>query len=163
VREREESETPSLDLVFDEVNRQLDLQWQVWEAVDGRLRLLLGFIGAVFVAALAFSGPDRDMSDLTKVVLVVAFVTLLTSGTVATLAWLPGKFDRPPKPSTLRDDYLTSTPDITRLTVLDTMLDAYSENQRRIDEKLAGFRNAGLALGISILFIATGAIIELVR
>ena len=64
--------TPSLDFVFGEVSKQLDLQWQVWESVDGRLRLTLGFIGAIFVATLAFADPTRELSTSGKVFLVMA-------------------------------------------------------------------------------------------
>ena len=70
-------QVPSLDLIFGEVSKQLDLQWQVWEAVDARLRLILGFIGAVFVATLAFSDPTRDLAAFSDIFLVVAITLLL--------------------------------------------------------------------------------------
>lgn len=146
--------TPSLDFVFSEVSKQLDLQWQVWESVDGRLRLTLGFIGAIFVATLAFADPTHELSTSGKVFLVMAIAGLLISGLMATLAWLPSRFNRPPRPSSLRDDYLTAQSEETQLAVLDTMLDAYAENERRIDEKLAGFRNSGIVFVVAILLIA---------
>ena len=155
--------TPSLELISANVERQLDLQWQVWDAVDARLRLLLGFIGAVFVATLAFSDPTRGLAVPSDILLVLAIGSLLASGLIASLSWLPGKFDRPPNPSWLRDHYLTASTDETQLAVLDTILEAYTENQNRINEKLAGFRNAAIVFGFAILLIAATVIIEVVR
>ena len=153
----------SLELVSSHAEKQLDLQWAQWDQVDGKLRLLLGFIGAVFVAVLAFASNDDESSSAAKALLISAVVLLLASGSIATLAWLPRKFDRPPEPTTLREHYLAAAQDETRLAVLDTMLEAYSENQRRINEKLAGFRYAALALGMAITLIAIAAIIEIGR
>ncbi len=150
-----------LHLVATHVEKQLDLQWDHWDHVDGRLRLLLGFVGAVFVAVLAFANNESEPSDSSKVFLVLAVGLLLVSGAIAALAWLPRKFDRPPEPMKLRDTYLASGEAETRLAILDTMLEAYSENQKRINEKLAGFRYAALVLGAAIPLIAVAAIIEI--
>jgi hypothetical protein len=145
------------------VEKQLDLQWQHWDQVDGRLRLLLGFIGAIFVATLAFTDRTNGLSGSAKVLLITAVVLLIASGLIATLAWLPRRFDRPPKPLTLREEYLTSAKEETILAVVDTMVRAYDENEMRIDEKLAGFRNDALILGVAVLAIARAAIIEIAR
>ena len=153
----------SLELVASHAEKQLDSQWDHWDQVDGRLRLLLGFVGAIFVATLAFANSANDTGNLAKGLLISAIAVLMISGIIATAAWLPRKFDRPPNPAALRDGYLTSPRDETRLVVLDTMLEAYRENERRIDEKLAGFKNAVLVLGIAIVLIAIAGIIEIER
>jgi hypothetical protein len=161
--EQKQRPLESLELVATHAEKQLDSQWDHWDQVDGRLRLLLGFVGAIFVATLAFANSASDTSSLAKALLISAIVVLIVSGIIATAAWSPRKFDRPPNPAVLRDKYLTSPRDETRLVVLDTMLEAYNENQRRIDEKLVGFRNAMLVLGIAIVLIAVAGIIEIGR
>ena len=161
--EQEQPRLDSLELIASHVEKQLDSQWGHWDEVDGRLRLLLGFIGAIFVAALAFANQTDDLSDLASGLLIAAVVVLLVSGIIASASWLPRRFERPPKPTGLRERYLASPQDETRLAVLDTMVEAYEDNQRRMDEKLAGFKNAALALGVAITLIAIAAIIELGR
>src|SRR5215212_8047990 len=44
----------SLDYVHDQVQAQLEEQSELWDTVDGRLRLILGVISIVFAAAAAF-------------------------------------------------------------------------------------------------------------
>jgi len=151
----------SLEVVAGQVERQLDLQWEHWDSVDGRLRLLLGFVGAIFVVTLAFTNPTSEVSDLGRSLLIAAIVVLILAGVVAFLAWLPRLFDRPPDPRALREQYLASPPNETRLSVLDTMIQAYGENEIRITEKLNGFRVAAWLLGAAVLLIAIAGIIEL--
>ncbi len=161
--ERDQAPLDSLELVASQIEKQLDLQWEHWDEVDGKLRLLLGFIGAVFVATLAFSDRTSDLSSSATVFLISAVVLLIASGIIATLTWLPRRFDRPPKPLALREEYLTLPREQTLLAIMDTMVKAYDDNQARIDEKLAAFRNAALILGVAVLAIAVAAIIEVVR
>ncbi len=152
----------SLDLVATHVEKQLDVQWNHWDDVDGRLRLLLGFVSAVFVAVLAFASNESELTDGSRVLLVIAVCLLFVSGGMAALAWMPRKFDRPPEPMKLRDTYLAFSEEETRLAILDTMLEAYGENQRRINEKLASFRYAACVLGSAMPLIGVAAIIEIV-
>jgi len=56
------------------------------------------------------------------------------------LGYWPREFDRPPKPSTLRDIYLTTAEEQTKLEVLDTMLLAYDANGEELERKFARFK-----------------------
>lgn len=153
----------SLELVSAYVEKQLDLQWQHWDIVDGRLRLLLGFVGAVFVAILAFVA-DRagDLACATVGMVVASTILLMLSALLTGLAWLPGEFDRPPKPVYLRKSYVARPREETALAVVDTMVEAYNDNQGKIDEKLAAFRRAAYLLALAVFLIAIGAVLELV-
>ena len=158
------AEPDSLELISRHVERQLDLQWGHWDLVDGRLRLLLGFVGAVFVAVLAFiSNRAGDMAPATIGLVVAAILLLMLSAVIAGLAWLPREFDRPPEPLHLRQKYLGKPVQEVVLAVVDTMVQAYNNNQRRIDEKLAAFRYAALGLAVAVFLMATGAIAELLK
>jgi hypothetical protein len=68
----------SLETISPHVEKQLDLQWEHWDIVDGRLRLLLGFVGAVFVAILALVADRAGELARAMVGLVVASTILLT-------------------------------------------------------------------------------------
>jgi len=87
-------ELGSLELISRHVERQLDLQWGHWDIIDGRLRLLLAFVGAVFVAVLAFiANRAGDLAGATVGLVVAAILLLMLSGLIAGLAWLPREFD----------------------------------------------------------------------
>jgi len=158
----DQEQLASLDLVASYVDRQMDLQWQLWDSVDGRIRLLLGFVGAIFVATLALTDSSGDIITTARWCLIAAIVALALSGTIAFLAWLPRLFDRPPEPLTLRQQYITMQPTETRLAVLDTMVQAYVDNEHRINEKLNSFRRAAWRFGIAVVLIGVAGIIELV-
>ncbi len=151
----------SLEVIASMVETQLDLQWALWDSVDTRIRLLLGFSAAVFLATLALLNRGRDFADASTYLLAVAISLLIVSTVVAGLAWLPREFDRPPKPSALRDNYLATHPVATKLAVLDTMIEAYNDNEKTIDEKLVAFRRAALSLSVAVLLIAIAVIVEL--
>jgi len=160
----ERGEFGSLELISRHVERQLDLQWGHWDIVDGRLRLLLGFVGAVFVAVLAFvANRAGDLTRATVGLVVTAVVLLMLAGLIAGLAWLPREFDRPPKPLLLRQKYLARPAQETLLAIVDTMVQAYNDNERRIDEKLAAFRYATGGLAVAVFLIAVAAILELLK
>jgi hypothetical protein len=160
----EGGEPGSLELISRHVERQLDLQWGHWDVIDGRLRLLLGFVGAVFVAVLAFvSNGAGDLANATIGLVVAAILLLMLSAVIAGLAWLPREFDRPPEPLHLRQKYLRKPVQEVLLAVVDTMVQAYNDNQRMIDEKLAAFRYAAVGLTVAVFLMATGAIVELLK
>jgi len=160
--EGEGAEPDSLELIARHVERQLDLQWGHWDLVDGRLRLLLGFVGAVFVAVLAFiSNRAGDLTGATIGLVVAAILLLMLSAVLAGLAWLPREFDRPPEPLHLRQKYLGKPTQEVVLAVVDTMVEAYNDNRRRIDDKLGAFRRAAASLAVAVFLMATGAIVEL--
>ena len=63
----------------------------------------------------------------------------------------------------LRQKYLRKPVQEVLLAVVDTMVQAYNDNQRMIDEKLAAFRYAAVGLTVAVFLMATGAIVELLK
>ena len=156
-------ELPSLELVLEHVDRQLDLQWQHWEDVDARLRLLLGFAGAIFVATLAFVSREDALSRAATGLALASIGLLMMSGIVAGLAWLPRHFDRPPSPLGLREDYVGRPVGETRLAIVDAIVDAYNKNEIAIGEKLGAFRTAAVLFAGAVGLIAVASVVALVQ
>lgn len=152
----------SLDLVAAHVERQLDVQWELWDSVDVRLRLLLGLAGAILVATSAFVAGADELNVFSRGLLIASVVVMLLASAVTGLAWLPREFDRPPKPETLRQRYLNRPGTDLQLAVVDSMVKAYNNNEKKIDEKLGAFRNSIRILAIGVLLFASVAIIEVV-
>jgi hypothetical protein len=160
----QQPELASLETISAHVEKQLDLQWEHWDIVDGRLRLLLGFVGAVFVAILALvSNRAGELAGATVGLVVASTILLMLCALLTGLAWLPREFDRPPKPAHLRQGYLGRPAEQTMLAVVDAMVEAYNGNERKIDEKLGAFRRAGYLLALAVSLLAIGAILELVK
>jgi hypothetical protein len=115
----------SLDYVRDRVIAQLEAQSELWDVVDGRLRLILGVIGIVFAAALALQRGATFIPFAASVFAILAVLLFLAAGVVAAIAYWPRPFDRPPDPASLRAQYLTTDPRISKLEVIDTIVQAY--------------------------------------
>ncbi|MFQ5879905.1 MAG: hypothetical protein ACE5IZ_07035 [Dehalococcoidia bacterium] len=154
----------TLELIAGQVEKQLDVQWQLWNTVDDRLlRLLVGFGGAFFLALLAFADRTSDLADATAGLVAAAIAVLLLSSLIAGAAWLPREFDRPPNPSHLRNAYLGTPPQETVLAIVNSMVQAYDENQRMIHEKQGAFRRAAFLLALGAFLLAAGALVELLK
>jgi hypothetical protein len=154
----------SLDYVHEQVQAQLKAQEVIWEAVDGRLRLILGVIGIVFAAAAAFQraaggGPLLPFWVGAGVSLAVSL--FLLAAIIAGVSYWPYDFDRPPQPHRLRERYLTTDPREVMLAVVDTILVAYTNNAAVIERKNLAFKRAfvltatatallGIALAIQV-------------
>jgi hypothetical protein len=153
----------SLDYVHDQVQTQLDEQSKLWDAVDGRLRLILGVISIVFAAAAAFqrSLPATGGSPLPFVVgagaISAVSLFLIAAGIVAWAYW-PTDFDRPPKPHELRNHYLTTDPREVKLIVIDSTLLAYTGNQRIIERKNRAFKVAFGLTAVATILLGTAFI-----
>jgi|SRR5215212_8313579 len=144
-----------LDFVFDQILAQLDAQERRWQDMDGRLRLVLGLIGVVFAAAGVFARGTGSASLLPFRVGLVAGIAVglyLVAGAAVVWAYHAKAFDRPPNPSDLRDYMTTDTREAKR-EVLDTIVLAYTENERIIAMKQKWSR---LAYGVTA--VATAAL-----
>jgi hypothetical protein len=148
----------SLDYVHERVLAQLDAQSDLWDVVDARLRLILGVIGIVFAAALGLQRGPALIPFWAGALAVAAVILFLAAGIVAAWVYWPSPFDRPPDPASLRGQYLTTDPRVSKLEVIDTAIEAYNKNQRVIDRKNFAFKVAFVLAGIATGLLG-GAII----
>jgi len=137
----------SLDYVHDQIQRQLEAQSDLWDEVDGRLRLILGVIGIVFAASATFqrqvtAGGTAQIPFVVGSLVALAVVCFLIAGAIVAIAYWPQKFDRPPDPVGLRDRWLTADPRRVKLIVTDSIRDAYNENEDVIKRKNQAFKVA---------------------
>lgn len=131
--------------------------------VDGRLRLLLGFIGVIFALALNFVSEFGLLDLAVRSLIMLALVLLIFAAIVAGVAFVPRPFERPPTPSTLFQDYLPIEPTETRFDVVATMVQAYNENAEVIDGRLRLFKAAFALLGFAVLLLGIAIIVQLGR
>jgi hypothetical protein len=157
----------SLDYIHNEVRAQLEAQAQLWEVVDGRLRLILGVITVVFAVGGAlfqrtsWQAPSggAPFPFIVGACAVIAIILFLGAAGVVAVAYWPSGFDRPPAPQPLVDAYLDIDPREVKRAVVDMMVVAYTGNEQIIARKNTAFKLAfvltalatGL-LGIGLLF-----------
>lgn len=157
--ESDDAEDPgnwlSLDYVHDQVQSQLEAQSELWDVVDGRLRLILGVIGIVFAASATFQrGASQAGAALIPfgigLAVIVAVALFLAAATIVAFAYWPQKFNRPPDPLDLRSRWLTTDPSEVKLIVVDSMLDAYNDNEAVIEAKNRAFKRAFVVTAVAI-------------
>jgi hypothetical protein len=110
----DESEDPanwlSLDYVHEQLTAQIKQQWDIWDTMDGRLRLILGVIGIVFAAALAFQRGQAPPNNAVSILTAIAVGVYLVAAAIVARAYWPQKFDWPPRPESLWE-FIPKTPE----------------------------------------------------
>jgi hypothetical protein len=154
----------SFDFIFDQVVEQLRIQDRLWDAVDGRLRLILGVIGIILAAMLqgltrGLEPPHQPLAFITGASAGLAVGLFLVAGATVAWAYRPREFDWPPKPQGLADFYRDKTRLETRAAVLGTMLAAYDANARVIRQKVRAFK-AGFVLSAAAVGLLGVAIVS---
>lgn len=135
----------SLDYVHEQIQEQLKAQSALWDEVDARLRLILGVIGIVFAASATFQrqvtvGGTVQIPFWIGLLVGMAVALYLVAGAVVAIAYWPQKFNRPPDPIDLRNRWLTTDPREVKLIVIDSILDAYNDNEDVIERKSRAFK-----------------------
>jgi hypothetical protein len=154
-------EWASVDLIYDLTLREQDAQLKAWEEADGRLRLLLGFIGVILAGALGVTGNLRPDAGAVRVLAGLAICALVVTGFLAFQAYRPRHLHRPPDVQALRLNYLTRRSAETKLEVVDQFLRVYNLNQDVIREKLSVYTRAQYLFFASVLLLASAILMRL--
>ncbi len=78
------------------------------------------------------------------------------------IAYWPRDFDRPPKPSGLRAQYLTRDPRETKLAVIDTVILAYNANVATIAMKIRLFKIAFVLMSSATALLAVAVVVQVI-
>lgn len=132
---------PSLALVADEVEAQLQEQLRHFEGLDSKAGIVLGFAGVLVALAEKIEGTWR----------IFGFCAAVLAALFSVLAFLPRHF---PVLSVneLREHYLTAEPVFTTLHLLDTRAEMWRQGAEVLRSKALRLQFALLSLA----FAATG-------
>jgi hypothetical protein len=155
-------EWASIDVIYELALREQDAQIAAWEEADGRLRLLLGFIGVIFAGALGVLGNLKPEAWLARPFAGLAICALVLTGLLVFQAYRPRRLHRPPNIQELRINYLTRSPAETKREIIDQLLQVYNLNQDVIAEKLRIYDRAQSLFFGSIVLLAIAILIRLV-
>jgi hypothetical protein len=137
---------PSLSLLNEAATDELGAQERRADALDGKAGVLLGFAGVLVGLSL-----DKLHGVLAHVATGVAAV----AGVLAAAAFIPRAYPTLALRH-LRDRYLTSEQEFTRLRLLDTRIAMYERNQPRLNRKAQFVRwsTVGLSLAVLLTLVA---------
>ncbi|HXG36149.1 MAG TPA: hypothetical protein VNL15_04200 [Dehalococcoidia bacterium] len=152
-----EEQFPSLELVLNQLQYQLKAQSELWDQIDRRLEILVGFVGVIFAAIFAL-GRFEDLNCVARVFIIISTVLLAVSAGLTAIAWWPRRFGFPPRPDYLFENYSALTPAQTRLDIATSIVEAYNSNERLIDEKVGAFKRAFALAMIGVLALASAVI-----
>jgi hypothetical protein len=146
-----------LEYLEEQVATQLKQQYGIWDAVDARLRLILGVISLVFAVSVGFQRSQGSLSLQVGFYAILAIIIYILAAALVALAYWPRDFDWPPNPAGLRG-LIMNDPRETKLAVVDSIIAAYNLNGRVIEFKVAVFKWAFLltAVATTCLSIAIG-------
>ena len=132
---------PSLELLAEEAAAELAAQERRGDALDSKAAVLLGFSGVL--VALTASNLKGGTAD-------AAAVAAGLAAPCAGAAFVPRSFPFL-ELRRLRDSYLTSEEDFTRLSLLDTRIAMYSETEAVLTLKALLVSVASIALGLTVV------------
>jgi hypothetical protein len=132
---------PSLDLVAETVQRELDAQERRGDALDSKAGVILGFAGVLV---------GLTVKDVHGTLAMVGAFAASFAGVAAGLAFIPRGFPTL-KLGPLRLRYLATEASITRLNLLDTQIAMYQETLGHLRVKALLVQLATVALAVAVV------------
>jgi hypothetical protein len=143
---------PSLDLVFEAAQKELDFQFEQIDSLDTKASISLAAAGIMLAALISFFTQRANVGIPGFLIAGVLLISLSAILAVATL-WVR-QFERPPNLERLRDYYIAQTAEETKIRAVDAILEASSRNNNRIYSKSRTLIVSYAMLGLGIVAMA---------
>ena len=144
---------PSIDVVLDEVRRKLDFQFEQLDGLRTKSGIVMGIAGVIFTLLITnLLGQSNTAINLTlaKIALVPIFASIILSCVPIYIR----KWNRPPKLERLRDYYIATGTEYTKLNVIDKCLEAIDENQKLVNKLFRIIKYSYFLLLIGLVLLA---------
>ena len=141
---------PSLSLLNEAATDELGAQERRADALDAKAGVLLGFAGVLVGLSV-----DKLQGVLGQVATGVAVL----AGLLAAAAFIPRAYPTLALRH-LRDRYLTSEEDFTRLRLLDTRIAMYNSTQSRLNRKAQLVKASTVGLSLAVLLTLVASIVQ---
>lgn len=152
---------PSLDFVFEQIEKRLEVQWSALDSLNTKLSILSGFGGVILAALLSAYDWLLDMPPIPLSLVFAAIVALVISLILAISAYRNTRYAYPPDPRGIREEYVSRPLVESKLRLLDTRVEAYEHNQQIASQKDKHLNRAILALLISVCLLACSFVLGL--
>ncbi|MCB0908230.1 MAG: hypothetical protein KDB63_14040 [Nocardioidaceae bacterium] len=140
---------PSLEVIRAELDLRLAEQDRRGNAFDSRAGIVIGSAGAL----IGLTAPPTNWANLIGMLVAVA-----AAFAAAWAIWprVANAID----PRTVRNKYLTTDPEETQRTLLDTRIVIFEKDQARLEDKGRRLKWSALILGGAILAVGVGSIVD---
>jgi hypothetical protein len=143
---------PSLDLVFEAAQKELDFQFEQINSLDTKASISLASAGIMLAALIGFltQRPAIGISGF----LIAGTLLISLSAILAVITLWVRQFERPPNLERLRDYYIVETAAETKIWTVDAILEAIPRNNNRIHNKFLTLTVSYAMLGLGTVAIA---------
>jgi len=147
-----EQELSSIDIVLDEVRRTLDFQFARLDGLVTKSGLVLGVSGVILTLLVTSFLGESDLAS--PLLIKVAFAPILLSLILSFISIYIVKWGKPPQLERLRSHYITQPANETRLKIIDIVMEAIENNDKRIKARVCLWKSSYVILGIGLVFLA---------
>lgn len=147
-----EQELPSIDIVLDEVRRTLDSQFAQLDGLATKSGLVLGVSGVILTLLVTSFLRESDLAN--SLLIKVALAPILLSLILSLISISISKWAKPPQLERLRSHYITQPANGTRLKIIDIVMEAIKNNDKRIKTRICLWKSSYVILGIGLAFLA---------
>lgn len=155
----DKSNFPSLEIVFDEVRRRIESQHHSIESLNTRAGILLGLCALILTSSI-WSWQSLLPAIWLKIILLVL---ILVSASCSLLGYMVKSYRMDPAPGPLVDEYLEKEINTTKRQILVNWVESYSENERKIDDKVRLIMASLWSLVSAIIFVIVICVLLLTR
>lgn len=146
------------ELIFDTVEKKLDLQWQLMDSLDAKASTIIGFTGVIIAVAVAV------FPKVARWLFIPGIGLLFVSIIFSICAYKTLVFRRDPDPRKLKEKYFkTSIGPVTEI-LIDNLIVSYEHNSDKLKRKAQwinysfGSALVGLFLIVLSVFIQAGGV-----
>lgn len=136
----------SLDLIFEETRRQLELQVRRIESIDGKIGIIFGFTGVIF----GIVATVEAKTFVLKIVIGFLMISLI----LGLGAFWFKRYVEDPNPKALEKYYLEKESIETKRQILANYTASYEKNRKTLSKKLLIAKISWIFLLLSVIFIA---------
>jgi phosphate/sulfate permease len=147
-------EYPSLDVVFQEVNARLEMQFRAKSALDTKASIIFGFCGVILASSLWSSQNNGQTLYIWLTMSPLLFVFF--AAIFSLIAYCVVAYRRDPEPRPLVENYLGRMSNETEKQILDNWVVSFEENECKIKRKVKFVKLSFLFLTFGIILFVVG-------
>jgi len=147
-----QQELPSINIVLDEVRRTLDFQFKQLDGLVTKSGVVLGVSGVILTLLVTSFLGKADLAN--SLLIKVALAPILLSLILSLISISIGKWAKPPQLERLRSHYITQPANETTLKIIDIVMEAIKNNDKRIKTRICLWKSSYFILGMGLVFLA---------